>query len=580
MKQFISNVLSAVLLLSTTFLFIACNNDDVDDLKSRLTVVEGMIGDLKAQLEKAQTSGATVTNATKDENGVWTIVLSDGKSITISPSSGSSNGGGSTISVKDNGNNLIITVDGTEYVLPKGSTVTALIYSPQYVDGMEIINGDGLASVKFLVNPTISAADIANAYCDISEAHELKTRAGSSMFKINGQATYADGFLTVPIRALTVEAGKTYAVSIQMNLGSKVINSNYFNVKIGPDYSFISEDLVTPTFASTVTDATQLENGFYTATLPASADFLGTFNFKDLITNVPAGATFEIGEMGKQNGAAKNIFDILRNSLKTDGTWTLTGRPGTTFPADDKPAGVLVYVTLNDVVKMKVYWKVVDPLANVSFVGKLTDSPHMEAFGATNDGTDMMKAGANSVKIPALLSKGVDAFGLRHGNAEVFLTDWWPNYSVSSSEGEILYNDGTGIVMSELGKKYAKFSRGLYWTNIQTSIASSQRRNIPERPAAEGSADNIAWCGGTCNGEIIGGYDGLSGDDMTKFGLSIEPDGTFKTTAAYTGLSLRVGPGLRFEYAYGEKNVGGGVLCYIWINRRSCPTGVTDPAAR
>lgn len=218
MKQFISNVLSAVLLLSTTFLFIACNNDDVDDLKSRLTVVEGMIGDLKAQLEKAQTSGATVTNATKDENGVWTIVLSDGKSITISPSSGSSNGGGSTISVKDNGNNLIITVDGTEYVLPKGSTVTALIYSPQYVDGMEIINGDGLASVKFLVNPTISAADIANAYCDISEAHELKTRAGSSMFKINGQATYADGFLTVPIRALTVEAGKTYAVSIQMSL--------------------------------------------------------------------------------------------------------------------------------------------------------------------------------------------------------------------------------------------------------------------------------------------------------------------------------------------------------------------------
>ena len=51
-KQFIKVLLCGAMVLSTGT-FISCNNDDdIDDLKSRVSVVETAIGDLKADLDK------------------------------------------------------------------------------------------------------------------------------------------------------------------------------------------------------------------------------------------------------------------------------------------------------------------------------------------------------------------------------------------------------------------------------------------------------------------------------------------------------------------------------------------------
>lgn len=39
------------------------------------------------------------------------------------------------------------------------------------------------------------------------------------------------------------EAGKMYAVSLQMKFRGTVIGSNYFNVKVADDFSAVAEDL-------------------------------------------------------------------------------------------------------------------------------------------------------------------------------------------------------------------------------------------------------------------------------------------------------------------------------------------------
>ena len=83
------------------------------------------------------------------------------------------------------------------------------------------------------------------------------------------------------------------------------------------------------------------------------------------------------------------------------------------------------------------------------------------------------------------------------------------------------------------------------------------------------------------NGEIIAGYDGISTDEMwNTFGFRVINTG-LEMSDKYGGNALRVGVGLSYEYAYGERSIGhNGALVFLWINRRVSPADVTDPAAR
>ena len=564
----------ALVLLTGTFVSCSDNNDDLD---SRLTVVEGMIRDLKQQLENVP-AGSTVTNAVQDANGVWTLTLSNGQVIKITPSTG---GGGSSITVTENDNSIIITINGKDYVLPKGSSAFSLVYAPEYVDGLVVIGDNGSANVQFLVKPALNDDQLKNAQFAIAASNILKLRAGDDVerFRINDVALDGD-FIRVSLRAVEVEANVTYGVALQMTLNGGVSVSNFFNVKSPNDISQGEEIIENPDFIDAVTDFTKLESGFSTATLPESAvDFLGTFNFKSLFKSLPAGnVTFRIGAKGRQNGNVQNIYDLLSGSLAADGTWALTGRPGTNgnAPAGDaNPGGILVNLLIDDVVRAKIYWKVIDPLANVNFTGNLSGltAQHMEL--PHEGGAEPWAPGAHKYDFNKELTQGGqggDNFGLKHGNASKFL-EAWAQFEVSAKNpGDVLYNDGDQVVMGELGEKYAKFSRGLYWTNVQTSICSSQRNNLEDKdgsPAAN-------------NGEIINGYDGIPGAEMWDvFHFRILESGILEFSADYTGQALRAGPGVRFEYAYGQKNVGtSGVIAYIFFNRRISPAGVVDPAPR
>ena len=97
----------------------------------------------------------------------------------------------------------------------------------------------------------------------------------------------------------------------------------------------------------------------------------------------------------------------------------------------------------------------------------------------------------------------------------------------------------------------------------QTSIASSQRRSW-----TMSDDEKKAFAGAECNGEILNGFDGLNGSTMVANGLKITNEGNFETTEAYGGWALRVGFGVRFEYAYGSRDISDGCLCFLWINRR------------
>jgi len=581
MKKLFFNVLLCGVVIFSAGTFSSCG-DDVDDLKSRVSVLEVAIEALKDDLSNAVKTGATIVKV-EEIDGTHKLTLSDGQVITITPGSS----GGSSVTVEKGERNVIITINGTEYVLPIGSAVNSLIYSPESEDGIVKIGNSG-TTVNFLATPAISAADLADATFDIAEAHQLKA-GGNGLFKIDGDITIDGDFIKVPIKGLGVEASKTYAAAVLMTLkGSTAISSNYFTVKVSDDFSFNSEELVTPTFIGGVTGATEVSPGFWSVTLPETdaVSFLGEFNFNTLVS-LPeidaANLRFELGVKANQNSNVQDRYDFFKSCLSANGAWKMQGRPGTNGDkkeGDEKPDGVLINVVVNDVVKAKIYWKVIDPLADVDFRGGLVNfSEHMEYGNPGVDGLGVgegegiiLAPGENSIDLARTLIGG--KLSLVHGNSMKFL-DAFKAYSVKLGDNDLVISDGTKLVVTDAGKKYTKFSRGINWFNIQTSVAKSQRRNwtmSDEEKQAIAQSD--------CNGEIVQGWDGLSGEDMAAQGLSITNDGLLKTTAAYGGWALRVGMGLEFEYDYGMKSISDGCLVFLWINRRVSAEDVVDVAPR
>ncbi len=561
-KQIFYALLYGVLVFSAG-VFISCENDDVDELKSRVTVVEGMIREVKQQLESLP-AGSTVTSATQNE-GIWTLVLSSGQTITINPSAG-----GAALDVLEKENSIVITVDGKEYELPFGAGFYSLIYAPEFKDGEVRTGANGRATAKFLVKPALTATALENATFTIGAANELKIRSARSIFNVDGAVTVNGEYIDVPIRVLDGEAsGKTYALALQMNLSSGTYLSNYFNLVVSPDFTGTPEDVVAAKLISAVTDYTELENGFSTATLPVpTVDPLGTFNFKDLFAELPAGTVrFELGGKSLQNDnvARDDRYAVFRSALSADGTWELKGRPGTNgdAPNTEQNSGILINVIVDDVIKHKIYWKIIDPIASIpdaAFAGSFSGSPHIEY-----PETVVWEKGARIYNFNQEFTKG--DFKPMHDGGTFVQT--FANYEVLLGSDYIIYNDGSELQLGELGAKLAKHSRGLYWGNRQSSIAASQRRNL-DIPADQKG-----------NGEIIAGYDGIPASEMwDTFGFRVTNTG-LEMSDKYGGNALRVGVGLRYEYAYGERFVGhNGALVFFWINRRVSPADVIDPAPR
>ena len=141
-KRFKNMLLCGAVLAVSAGMFTSCDDDDNYD--TRLSVLETAMADLQAQLNKALTVGASITNVQENE-GTYIITLSDGQVLTIKPGAG----GGEAVSVTVTDSEAIIKVGDKEYKLPLGSAVNSLIYSPEYADGEVLISDATGAQVQF-----------------------------------------------------------------------------------------------------------------------------------------------------------------------------------------------------------------------------------------------------------------------------------------------------------------------------------------------------------------------------------------------------------------------------------------------
>jgi len=575
-KHFIGVLLIGALAVPS---FVACNNKEIDDLTERVEALEGAWYQTQQDLKAAVVTGATITSATQ-QNGIWTLVLSDGKTITINPSSG---GGGAAVSVVETDDAFIITIDSNEYVIPKASSaaINSLVYVPEYEDQMVVL-GEDAVSIYFLATPAINASE---ATFDIADAREVKTRAGAGLFKVDAAENDGD-LIKVTFKALGAESNKDYTVALKVEYKGTAISSNYFLVRVGEN-TFEREALETPVFIDAVSASETGDS--YRAQLPDEvADFLGTFNFKSLYKELPSGnITFELAPAEEQNGQVASRYDFFRSCLASDGTWTMQGRPGSSCYDPDKD-GIYVYCLANDQIKNKVFWTVNDPirtgLASYSrdddgtygdiHYAPFPESQHMEYW-------TMVPAGANRISFVDLFLNSVpgeqtDYLWYQHGDAPKTI-EGIQNLEITAVEpGDIVYCDGEALVLGELGAKLARHSRGIWWQSTQPSILSSQRNNLSDD---QKQAVKDAY-GVECNGEIIGGWDGNAYDTHEQFGWDFDTNGYFVTNDSYTGTGYRFGIGLRFEYDYGQIRIGGWHTCYMFFNRRLAPEGAVDPSPK
>ena len=562
-KRFFNALLLGAVVLSTGT-FVSCDNDDVDDLKSRVSVIEVAIDDIKTQLSKALMTGASITKV-DESNGTYTLTLSDGQKIVIKP-------GGGNISIVVTDTEAIITIEGEEYILPLGSLVNSLIYSPETIDGIVEI-GNTATTVNFLARPALKSLD--GAEFTIAESHVLTRAADGEQFKVSGDVTLEGDFIKVPIKALgEAEAGKTYAVSLQLNLKGTIIGSNYFTVKVSDDFSSIAEDLGGVTIKADYSPQ-DLADGFKEMTIKGS-DLLVALNFKDLFSELPANAEFVVASSGKQpGGQAQEKQELLSKSLKKDGTWAFSERPGTSFNENADRKGFLINVLADDVVKA--YVCINDELADVDFASTFNEEYEGEWGGRTKS----LALGAQVIDIQNTFTNWEEDYAEITHRGKSFLENWAnANYQVQTADGEtVLFCDGNTLVMDDIAKKYAQFSRGIYWYFRGISIL------VPE---AYGKWMNPAT-GKEVNGgdEIVGGFNDAHREDpevyeagFAKYGGVTMDQKTGKITLndTYTGYGFRFAIAAVYEYAYGWKKLHkADQFGFFFFNRRVMPEGTTIP---
>lgn len=561
------NALLCGALVISAHSFVACNDDDdIDKLNNRVTVVEGLIRDLQSQLESCIKTGASIVEATQDSKGVWTLKLSNGETIVIKGATGG--GGGSAITVTEQTVNFIISIDGEEYIIPKGTknAFASIVYSPEYADG-KVMTETGSFTVNFLAKPALTADEIGRAEYDIAEAHEVRTRGGNGLFKVASVKQEGE-FIQATIEADdAAQPGKSYAVALLVKLDGTEVSSNYFIVDIDPDAVIGAEEIggytIDPKYAPSGVDA----NGFESITVDG-AEMAGAVDFSQIISGLD-GAVFEIS--GAQEGAAAEKIDLLKKSLKENGAFEFAERPGTNFGE----TGFQIKVKVAGTIKAKINVKINDPLDGLDYAGAFT-----QAEAEWGGREKCLALGAQEIDIQKAITNYEEDFTIIHNGKDEFFGNWLKYAVTVKEEGDVIYNDGEKLVLGELGQKYAAKSRGLYWFNRGFAIY------VPEALATEGGkyigTNGKEYSGGEgYDYDYWGGqFDSpeIFGEDVTKWNIDITANGIIKFPATYTGYGVRLAVGAAYEYIYGVKKIGSAdQLGLFFFNRRLAPDGATMP---
>lgn len=584
-KRSILALLASALLLTSGLFVNSCQRFDPKPLENRIASLEGLINDIKAKLDKAITVGNTVTAY---DAAARKITLNDGTVIELGSNE---QGGGDAANVNIKDGFIVITIDGKDYILPLVASVNSLVYCPATIDGIVNLNNDG-AVVYLNAVPAVSAADLTNANFTIADAREIETKAGESLIKIESVELDGD-LIKLQLKGLGVKAATTYVVSVKMTIGQYQIASNYFYLKVDNDFYFATEELVDPTFGAAITDAVKIgeKQDFWVATLPDGegelVNFLGTFNFKDFV-KVDGDVTYELAPKENQNDAVKGNYDFFKACLAADGTWTSQGRPGTNCAGPEDKPGILIFLKVNDVVKAKVYFKIVDPFADLDF--SMVGSFEAELYARSGK---FLAIGENELDIPALLND-INNFADENEtlvwNGKDTFFPAYTTFAVKDGDKDVVYNDGEGhIVPSDYAKRYlTNDDLGVFWwyRGFNFRLPETIAENYPDGAAAESWGNYDTWGGSNPNefAENKDNFYNWGGDENRKnvgeFGLYFSPDGILTTDATYTGWGVRLCLSAGFQYAYGYKSFypkNDDKLGFIFLNRRVSDKDATMP---
>ena len=143
-KQLVSVLLAGAMVAPV---FFSCESSKLTELDKRVTALEGAWHETEVIVKEAVVAGSTILSATQ-ENGVWTLKLSDGKEIVIAPATG----GGADVTVEEKADCFVITINGTAYAIPKASPIGSLVFVPEYGTDLVTVGNDG-ETVKFLATP-------------------------------------------------------------------------------------------------------------------------------------------------------------------------------------------------------------------------------------------------------------------------------------------------------------------------------------------------------------------------------------------------------------------------------------------
>lgn len=340
------------------------------------------------------------------------------------------------------------------------------------------------------------------------------------------------------------------------------------------------------------------ESTFVNAILPLSEGytFSGAFDLKDLFEGFPDGTiTFELAPKSQQNGEAQRFYEELEGNLASNGVWTRNARFGVDFNTDgtsDKD-GIGIIVKANGTKVYTIWFRIpysipskvyedgsdhvkliVEGLSQqISIYGEF-GSLEMEYGNEDNWEEVTFAPGVNELNICKMWNNGPEQMFnyspyYKGNEGDYKFLDIWPALSFSDDTDEILYNNGTSIVLTEYGKALCGQSKGIEWSIPWFELVHSAHWELPEEERPAGS-----------NAEHYGPqYVEVDDVLLEKYGIYVE-DGFLKTTSAYTGHGFLCHFRLYLETDYDDVRyiLGPRYLTRTFFNRRWTKEGATDPA--
>ena len=256
--KFVNGALVAAL-MTLGVVFTACSNDDVDDLKNRMTKVEQNYSSQQTIINNLQ-EGIYVKGVVPITNG-YELTLSNGQTLTIKngePGAAGKDGvdgkdgkdgkdgqdgkdgkdGDDFFKSIEVGTDAVVftLADGTTFEMPIFDSfkkvrdrVQSIVYLPDFFDAQIGVQNDAEQTIRYQVKPEVVAtylADNRDAMQLVGNEVEM-TRTDGAGFAITGASATRNGTLSLTVTPTGFEAQKGYAFALDIEADGSSYRTAY-----------------------------------------------------------------------------------------------------------------------------------------------------------------------------------------------------------------------------------------------------------------------------------------------------------------------------------------------------------------